>query len=149
MLFCPYKACSWGASHLCCVEISKYSLSFEVKIHGFCQVMLYCWVNSSWTMKVEALQFFRVSVGNCYCALLHDIQKTWIPRNSTVTVSNVASFELLHFSFSKDNVWVRVILRISPGGYAFNNEFCILCTQCIYVFCVDLRTNSDYFPMQH
>jgi hypothetical protein len=26
---------------------------------------------------------------------------------------------------------------------------CILPTQCIYVFCVDLRTNSDYFPIQH
>ena len=22
-------------------------------------------------------------------------------------------------------------------------------TDCIYVFCVDLRTNSDYFPIQH
>jgi hypothetical protein len=22
-------------------------------------------------------------------------------------------------------------------------------TQCIYVFCVDLGTNSDYFPIQH
>ena len=22
-------------------------------------------------------------------------------------------------------------------------------TVCIYVFCVDLRTNSDYFPVQH
>jgi len=30
----------------------------------------------------------------------------------------------------------------------FNVEkFCP--TQCIYVFCVDLRTNSDYFPIQH
>ena len=25
----------------------------------------------------------------------------------------------------------------------------VLPTQYIYVFCVDLRTNSDYFPMQH
>ena len=25
----------------------------------------------------------------------------------------------------------------------------VLPTQCIYVFCVDLRTNSDYFPIQH
>ena len=25
----------------------------------------------------------------------------------------------------------------------------LLPTQCIYVFCVDLRTNSDYFPIQH
>jgi hypothetical protein len=25
----------------------------------------------------------------------------------------------------------------------------VLLTQCIYVFCVDLRTNSDYFPIQN
>jgi hypothetical protein len=25
----------------------------------------------------------------------------------------------------------------------------VLPTQCICVFCVDLRTNSDYFPLQH
>jgi len=28
-------------------------------------------------------------------------------------------------------------------------QFYALPTQCIYVFCVDLRTNSDYFPIQH
>jgi len=31
----------------------------------------------------------------------------------------------------------------------FNTQqFYVLPTQCIYVFCVDLRTNSDYFPIQ-
>ena len=25
----------------------------------------------------------------------------------------------------------------------------VLPTQCIYVFCVDLRTNSQYFPVQY
>jgi len=25
----------------------------------------------------------------------------------------------------------------------------VLPTHCIYVFCVDLRTNSHYFPIQH
>jgi len=25
----------------------------------------------------------------------------------------------------------------------------VLPTHCIYVFCVDLRTNSNYFPIQH
>jgi hypothetical protein len=29
------------------------------------------------------------------------------------------------------------------------HKFHVLPTQCIYVFCVDLRTNSDYFPKQH
>ena len=55
-------------------------------------------------------------------------------------------------------------LRYSQGEFAnhehsghymycqFNiQQFYVLPTQCIYVFCVDLRTNSDYFPihLQH
>jgi hypothetical protein len=28
-------------------------------------------------------------------------------------------------------------------------QFYVQPTQCIYVFCVDLRTNGDYFPIQH
>jgi len=41
-----------------------------------------------------------------------------------------------------------------PSGYymyrQFNiQQFYFLPTLCIYVFCVDLRTNSDYFPIQH
>jgi len=41
-----------------------------------------------------------------------------------------------------------------PSGYymyrQFNiQQFYILPTQCIYAFCVDLRTDSDYFPIQH
>ena len=28
------------------------------------------------------------------------------------------------------------------------NKFSVLPTQCIYVFCVDLRTKSDNFPIQ-
>ena len=32
----------------------------------------------------------------------------------------------------------------------FNTQqFYVLPTQCICVFCLDLRTNSDYFPIQH
>ena len=28
-------------------------------------------------------------------------------------------------------------------------QFYVMPTQCIYVFCVDLKINSDYFPIQH
>ena len=34
------------------------------------------------------------------------------------------------------------------AGFSIQH-FHVLPTQCIYVFCVDLRTNSDYFPIQH
>ena len=32
---------------------------------------------------------------------------------------------------------------------AVRSTFYVLPTQCVYVFCVDLRTNSDYFTVQH
>jgi hypothetical protein len=28
-------------------------------------------------------------------------------------------------------------------------QFYVLPTECVYVFCVDLRTNSDYFTVQY
>ena len=32
----------------------------------------------------------------------------------------------------------------------FNSQqFYVLPTRCVHVFCVDLRTNSDYFPIRH
>jgi hypothetical protein len=41
----------------------------------------------------------------------------------------------------------------SIGHYMYHQfniqQFYVLSIQCIYVFCVDLRTNSDYFPIQH
>jgi hypothetical protein len=48
-------------------------------------------------------------------------------------------------------------LQFSPlkpsGHYMYHQfdilQFHVLPTQWIYVFCVDVRTNSDYFPIQH
>ena len=42
---------------------------------------------------------------------------------------------------------VRKIILLEPR---FNiQHFYVLPTQGIYVFCVDLRANSDYFPIRH
>jgi len=43
---------------------------------------------------------------------------------------------------------------LQPSGHYMYRQFTlqqfyVLPTHCIYVFCVDLRTNSDYFPIQH
>ena len=48
----------------------------------------------------------------------------------------------------------EVIHHVQPSGHYMYRQFDIqhfyfLPTQCIYVFCVDLRTNIDYFPIQH
>jgi hypothetical protein len=41
----------------------------------------------------------------------------------------------------------------TSGQYMYHQfnikQFYVLPTHCIYVFCVDLRTNSDYFTIQH
>ena len=42
----------------------------------------------------------------------------------------------------------RPLVTICTASLTFSNStFCP--TQCICVFCVDLRTNSEYFPIQH
>jgi hypothetical protein len=39
------------------------------------------------------------------------------------------------------------------GSYMYRQfniqQFYVLPTQCVYVFCVDLKTNSDYFPIHY
>jgi len=60
--------------------------------------------------------------------------------------------------FSKTATWSAIywINSLKDSGHyirvyrQFNiQQFYVLPTHCIYVFCVDLRTNSDYFPIQH
>jgi hypothetical protein len=44
-------------------------------------------------------------------------------------------------------------LRSREGYFMYHQfniqQFCNLPIECIYVFCMDLRTNSDYFPIQY
>ena len=51
-----------------------------------------------------------------------------------------------------DQLWFFNTLQLS-GHYMYRQfniqQFYVLTTHCIYVFCVDLRINSDYFPIQH
>ena len=65
--------------------------------------------------------------------------------------ASVVKWELELLLAQRDDVVVHggapVVSRVHrQAGW---NRFCVLPTQCIYVFCVDLRTNSDYFPIQH
>ena len=50
--------------------------------------------------------------------------------------------------------WCHVLFTRDRSGTARSTRFGnaqsdVLPTQCIYVFCLDLRTNSDYFPIQY
>jgi hypothetical protein len=43
---------------------------------------------------------------------------------------------------------VTLLLTVRTARFNIRKLY-VLPTQCVYVFCVDLRTNSDYFPIQH
>ena len=45
--------------------------------------------------------------------------------------------------------WLVFITETECLYCAVRSSFYVLPTQCIYVFCVDLGTNSDYFTVQH
>jgi len=54
----------------------------------------------------------------------------------------------------KLNLRVKYINPSKPSGHYMCHQFNIqqlyvLLTQSIYALCVDLRTNSDYVPIQH
>jgi hypothetical protein len=71
----------------------------------------------------------------------------------------IQTIKIREILFSHDPVawgWTREVhgLYAQPSGHYMYRQFniqqlYILPTQCICVFCVDLRKNSDYFPIQH
>jgi len=69
-----------------------------------------------------------------------------------------AGFEKLYLAYyivlSSTQIYLYWCNPLKPSGYYMyhqfgTHKFYALTTQCIYVFCVDLRTNSDYFPILH
>jgi hypothetical protein len=62
-----------------------------------------------------------------------------------------------HCKVKLESSWTNIrkmISRLKFSGHYMHHQFSIqqhyvLPTQCIYAFCVYLRTNSDYFPIQH
>jgi len=50
---------------------------------------------------------------------------------------------------SSQSVLVRNPVVTVCTTWFYIQQFHVLPTQCIYVFRVDLKTNSDYFPIQH
>jgi hypothetical protein len=55
-----------------------------------------------------------------------------------------------HISFGPSCLDFNPLNRSDCCVFLLNiQQFRVLPTHCIYVFCVDLRTNSHYFPIQH
>ena len=85
----------------------------------------------------------------------------WRPVESALTVQTgqvpetvvVASTVTLMIAQGDFSLLIGRLPGKPSGHYRYHqfkiNQFYVLPTQCIYVFCVDLRTNSDYFTVEH
>jgi hypothetical protein len=48
-----------------------------------------------------------------------------------------------------ENSGKTATLMLQDPAVTLTLKLHVLPTECIRMFCTDLRTNSDYFPMQH
>jgi hypothetical protein len=108
----------------------------------------------SWGMKTDQKKSLRVTVCSASESAKNEISQGIEPDLPPLTAWVMARhFELYYclWYFNKyiDMHWsfkARWLLCVPPGLTSSNPTFC---PHCIYVFCVDLRTNSDYFPIHH
>jgi hypothetical protein len=71
-----------------------------------------------------------------------------------ISISNAREKPLLISKVTELTIYSPVVTICTASGHFMYHQFNIhksyvLPTHCIYVFCVDLRTNSDNFPIQH
>jgi hypothetical protein len=72
-----------------------------------------------------------------------------IPQSTIISLST----NINHLTSRSDYVphsghyMYRTVVTICTTSLTFNNS--TFCPHSVFVFCVDLRTNSDYFPIQN
>jgi len=79
-----------------------------------------------------------------------EMLKLWSDREAILS----DAFQFDSYCSVQSYVICGIINTLQPSGHytysQFNiQQFYVLSTHRIYVFCVDLRTNSEYFPIQH
>jgi hypothetical protein len=69
-------------------------------------------------------------------------------RSNSVSVSLPVVLESIGSDYHSVSYIYSPVVTVRTARFNIQ-QFYVLPTQCVYVFCVDLRTNSDYFPLQH
>ena len=122
-----------------CLVFASYTLAFALQLrkkHGKTSVR----VVSLFTIRLNTHKFYVLPT-QCIYVFCVDLR------------TNSDYFPIQHQLtgfYNRDGV---CLLRGTDWIFIYRQfnfqQFYVLPTQCIYVFCVDLRTNSDYFPIQH
>ena len=135
--------------------ISLYSINWLVCMYnrdGVCLLrgtgcLYIIQISGTTSLTFTSSTFCQHSVFMCF---------VWIWEQTAII--SLYSINWLVCMYNRDGVCLlrgtRCLYIIQISGYymyhQFNiQQFYVLPTQCIYVFCVDLRTNRDYFPIHH
>jgi len=110
--------------------------------HGdVCSVLYdrHCWRNPRILYRGKRRGRRRASSGSMNLTNEDNNEKE---RTPLVVIQNLQRYSVRFIKLLQSSVYYMC--------HQFNTQqFYVLHTQCIYEFCVDLRTNSDYFPVQH
>ena len=165
------KEAEWGRLTFTCImtwawPIRTTSLTFNNS--AFCPhtvFMCSVWIseqtaiislyNINWLVFITETEcaYCAVRTGSLYTVSLTLSNSTFCPHtvfmcsvwtSEETAIISLFNINWLVFKHSFNSLW--------PSGYYMYRHFdiqhvCFLPTYCIYVFCVDLRKNSDYFPI--
>jgi len=171
--FCPHSV------FLCCVWISEqtaiislYNINWLVFVTEtecvYCAVRTKC-LRINNPLKPSGHYMYRPVVTICTTSLTftdstfcpHSVFLCFVWISEQTAIISLYNINWLVFVTETECVYCAVRTKflcinnpLKPNGHyiyhQFNiQQFHLLPTHCIYVFCVDLRTNSHYFPTQH
>ena len=157
----------WRVVRLCCCDDglhfqtvvcnSRTDLSLVFRCNLQCPSRGYCYLTLSSPLVCTTSLTFNNST---FCSHSVYVCFVWIWKQTAII--SLYSINWLVFITETECVYCAVRTGtlytiqtpLKPSDHymyhQFNiQQFHVLPTQCIYVFYVDLRTNSDYFPIQH
>ena len=109
-------------------------------------VVTICTVQCSKYVPYSGHYMYRTVV--IICTVLWSQYVPYCGHNMYRTVVTICTVQWSQYVPYSGHYMYRTVVTICTASLTFNNStFCP--HSCIYVFCVDLRTNSDYFPLQH
>jgi len=140
---CVYCAVRTGS--LCIILRSALHSVFMCSIWICEQTAVISLYSINWMVFITEKEsvYCAVRTGSL-CIILrsaHNVFMCFVWISEQTAIISLYSFNWPVFVTETESVYSAV-----RTGYI---QFYVLPTQCICVFCMDLRTNSDYFPIQH
>ena len=115
----------------------------------YCYIVKLRNVNLSWLLgkKKSPYKFFFVIsfliAGKEFCTQMGDYN-----INKDIIIYMYYSFNISWVCYVHSTInFLNLLVTWCTISWMFNN--CTLCPHCIYVFCIYLRTNSNFCPIQH